>query len=246
MTDPLAREAADRFARSLDPAAGEAERAALGAWLVLPAGWLADFGTGAGERRTVDLPDGSAAELSTSTALSVAFDGDLRHAHLHRGEAFLHVVEDARPFSIQAAGGRTTALEADVAVAMAAEGVRVAVQKRAAMVAVGRDRVVVEAGRRVRYDERLGPVEAADLAVDLAWREGRLVFHAVPFGRVVAELDRWRPGRTIVMDEALARRLVTVIVDVRRSDAIVAALPRMLPVRLVTLSRYLTLVYPAA
>lgn len=227
--------------------AGLAVLALGGAALLLPAHPFADLQTGTGERRRLALPDGSTVELSTATALSLTFDASRRRVTLIDGEAFFQVATDpARPFMVEAGGGATTALGTAFSVARDGGETRVSVAEHAVSVAVGRQAVRVEAGQALRYGSRgIGAVEESDLAVDLAWREGRLVFQSVPFARVVAALDRWRPGRTILMDRALGRRVVTVIVDVRRSDAMLATLSRALPVRLVTVSPYLTLIYPA-
>ena len=43
----------------------------------------------------------------------------------------------------------------------------------------------------------------------MGWREGRLVFEAVPLRDVLAQLERWRGVRLAVPDSALARRPLT-------------------------------------
>ena len=48
----------------------------------------------------------------------------------------------------------------------------------------------------------------------------------------------------IVMDSALARRPVTVIVDVRRAGNILETLEHGLPIRVDTYSPWLALIYP--
>lgn len=140
----------------------------------------------------------------------------------------------------------TTALGTAFSVACEASGARVAVTEHAVSVAAGGESRRVAAGNRIRYrGGSLGPVEPGEEAVELAWRQGRLVFFSAPFGDVVASLQRWRRGRILVMDEELARRPVTVIVDVLRSDAVLESLVRVLPVRLVNVGPFLTLIYPA-
>jgi len=246
-TAPVARR---RFVAGMAGFGGVA-LAAGGLWALAPgmplSGILSDYRTGAGERRVVALPDGSTAELSAASALSVEFGGSARRIRLDAGEAYFRVAPDsARPFVVEAGTGTTTALGTAFAVAHEADGARVVVTEHAVRVAAGGESRDVAAGRRVRYrGGRLGPVEAAEEGVDLAWRQGRLVFVSAPLGDVVAALERWRRGRILVMDAALARRPVTVIVDVRRSDAMLDALVRALPVRLVDLGPLLTLIYPA-
>ena len=73
--------------------------------LFLGAHPFADHRTGAGERSTVILADGSRIELSTATALATDFSGGRRRIRLLEGEAWFQVTPDPnRPFVVEAAG----------------------------------------------------------------------------------------------------------------------------------------------
>ena len=66
-----------------------------------------DFATGAGERRTIALADGTRITLAGSSAVDVAFDQASRRVRLVRGEAFFDVVHKASlPFLVNAGPGR--------------------------------------------------------------------------------------------------------------------------------------------
>ena len=43
----------------------------------------------------------------------------------------------------------------------------------------------------------------------MGWREGVLVFRDMPLSEAVAEINRYRPGRIMVLDDALAARRVS-------------------------------------
>lgn len=92
--------------------------------LVLAVGWVsgptmllqmqADYRTGAGEIRTVQLADGSSVELDASSAISIDYDTRERRIRLLAGSAVFDVAPmgeaETRPFVVQSAGGRTRAL----------------------------------------------------------------------------------------------------------------------------------------
>lgn len=228
-------------------AAGAAGIAAAAVLPLLPYG-LADHRTSTGERKTVELADGSRVDLSTATALSVNFSPTQRRVTLLSGAAFFTVTPDSsRPFTVKADAGQTTALGTAFEVAHVGPSIRVTVTESAVDVdAVGKT-LRLKAGEAARYDATsLSAItQPTDPAVALAWRDGRLVFFATPLGEVMTAIDQWRPGLIQVMDQDLAARPVTAIVDVRRPEAMLDALANALPIKLVTLSPYLTLVYPA-
>ena len=217
-------------------------------WALVPPYPFADYRTSTGERRTVRLSDGTTAELSTATALSLAFDGQTRRLLLHAGEAFFTVAPDpTRPFTVEAAGGSITALGTAFAVAHHASDVRVTVTQHTVLVATGTARVQLPAGHQLHYSGgQLGAAEAVNPDMALAWRQGHLVFLATPFGQVIKALEPWHPGRILVMDAALASRPVTVMINIRRPKTMLHTLRSTLPIRVATFSPYLTLIYPAA
>lgn len=228
--------------------------AAAGTLLAEP-GRFADLRSGTGERQVTALADGSRIELSAGSAVDIAYDDTVRRVRLLRGEAYFEVAPDAdgRPFTVEAGGGSVTALGTAFAVAdEKADGARVVVTEHAVAVrpdaARPDDMQTVAAGQALHW--RRGhaltaqPV-AGDAADLLAWRDGQLVFDGRPLAEAMAELDRWRPGRTIIIGGELARRPVSMVVDVRRLSGVDAALAAALPVTIRHLTPWLTVIYPA-
>lgn len=207
----------------------------------------ADYETSTAERRTITLPDGSMADLAAQTRIALAYEPAARRINLLEGEAFFTVAPaPGRPFIVEAGQASATALGTSFSVANDAGAVRVLVTEHAVNLRAGVRTAHIEAGNRVLYDgSSLGPVEPADTAADLAWREGRLVFTHAPFGDVVATINRWRSGRLVVIGGELARRPVTVIAEIERIDEVVAQLDQILPVRLVSITPWLTFALPA-
>ncbi|WP_213774023.1 FecR domain-containing protein [Bradyrhizobium sp. dw_78] len=217
-----------------------------GAWAISRQFPLADYRTATGERRLITLPDRSTVDLSAASAFSLDFRPDLRLVTLLAGEAFFSAEPDrTRPFVVQAGTGRTMAMGTEFNIDYVSDDdVRVTVAEHAVDVRLGAEDVRIEAGTQVAYGRNsIGAPAAIDPATELAWREGRLVFVSAPFARVVAALNRWRRGRLIVMSPALEARPVTLIVDLQKSGDILSTLETALPIRLVQLTPYLTLVF---
>ncbi len=209
---------------------------------------LADHRTGVGERRTVALGDGSIAELSTDTAISITFDKRERHIRLIQGEAWFQVSRDesGRPFVVEAAGGTTTALGTAFAVATEENEVLVTVTEHAVQISAGSQLIRVEAGQSCRYGGAAPARATVSDAASLAWRQGRLVFVSRPLGEVVLALDRWRTGRTIITDDRLAAHLVTLMIDTKDADDALTQLGSTLPMRILQVTPLLTFVRSAS
>lgn len=214
-----------------------------GGRLILGPHPFADHSTGVGERRTVMLPDRSRVELSAVTALSVDFSPGRRLVRLLDGEAWFQVERDlARPFVVDAAGGRTTALGTAFAVAKRGDGVRVSVTEHAVRVEVGPISRSIDEGQSLYYGPGgNGAVERADSSA-LAWRSGRLAFINRPLGEVAAELDRWSGGHTLIADERLARRPVTLMTATDNAGEGLMKLAAAVPMRITRLTSLLTIV----
>ena len=70
--------------------------------------------------------------------------------------------------------------------------------------------LALEAGQQARYGAVAVTAPArADMEQAMGWREGVLVFRDMPLSEAVAEINRYRPGRIMVLDDALAARRVS-------------------------------------
>ncbi len=205
----------------------------------------ADHRTGVGETARYALPDGSVVELSTASAISVNFTADGRHIILHQGEGFFTVAPDpGRPFVVSSGVLNSTALGTQFSVAMRENGVTVSVVEHSVRVSAPDQEQDVHEGQSVVFaNDRLSLPQSADVETQLSWRDGKLVFISTPFEDIVTTLSNWRRGKMIVMDNALARRPVSIIVDVRRAGSILDNLENGLPIRIASYSPLLTLIY---
>lgn len=216
------RRTATRRAMGIGALVGLALLAAGGARFWLGDPWLfaaADYRTAPGELRSVQLPDGSTVELGPSSAIALDFSDRERRVRLLAGEVFFAVSPRAgtetRPFIAEAAGGTTTALGTQFVIEMAGEGADVLAVEHQVEVALDvdgrRPAVVLSPGQEVRYRTGLGVgrVRTRDLTAATAWRRGLLVFDDTSLEHVVETLNRYRRGRIVILDGALAQRRVS-------------------------------------
>lgn len=221
--------------------------AAPAAYLANRPDLFADHRTAPGERRTVTLTDGSTVELAGGSSLSVTFDATARRLELIDGEAFFSVAPDAsRPFIVAAAEGRIRALGTAFNVKRLGETVIVTVTEHRVEVSTGDGRTVeIGQGQQVRYVARqLQAPQPADLRAVEGWRRDRLVFQDAPLGEVVADLERSRGGRIVLTDSRLRALSVTAVFDARQTDAALATIAEILPIRIHRLTDWLIVLSP--
>jgi transmembrane sensor len=213
----------------------------------------ADHRTAPGERRVVVLPDGSTAELGPASAIALRYTATERRVELLSGLAYFTAAPrqggERRPFVVEAARGTARALGTQFTVDRFSDSVEVIVIEHevevAAPAADGRERqVVLSPGQSVRYaGAGLASVQAINLEQALAWQRDRLVFDRVPLDHVVAELNRYRRGRIMIGNAALAARTVSGVFDTADPDAALATIARELGVRSASAPPLLTLLY---
>jgi len=196
------------------------------------------YQTAKGERRAVQLADGSRLQLNSDTRVRVDLSGAGRRFELDRGEVALAVVHDAaRPLTLVAGDVAVSDIGTQFDVYRSDAGVRIMVgEGEVAVTAANRpaDRVALTAGRQAGYDpvHGLGPAAAADVDTALAWRQGRAVYRDVPLASVVADLNRY-VDKPLVVHGALGHLKVNAVLSLESEAKIVEALEAFLPVRAV-------------
>lgn len=196
----------------------------------------ADTRTRTGQQLTLPLADGSRIVLNTQAAVSIYYSNEVRRVDLLAGEAAFRVVKDStRPFIVQSRQGRVRAVGTEFVVRESAETVVVTVMEGAVEVDAVDTRAEsptrVGAGRRVVYGPSgMSRPEPADLRVATAWQRGKLIFEATPLSVVIDEINRYRPGRVVLLSETLSRHPVSGVFDLHRLDAALSTIEQTLPV----------------
>jgi transmembrane sensor len=191
----------------------------------------ADIRTSAGEQRSLALGEHASVTLNTRT--SVAIQPSPEHVgriELVSGEAEVTVKRsDGREVEVAAADGRVSASDAVFNIRRRrADHVYVTCLSGKILVECGAHTAVLGADQQVEYAPgRLGEVAAADAAAVSAWRDGVIVFHATPVADVVEELNRYRPGRIILVNSALGQRLFSARFRIENVEAAVIQLEKV-------------------
>ncbi|WP_407351534.1 FecR family protein [Luteimonas sp. R10] len=202
-----------------------------------PAGFFADQSTRVGQRRRLALPDGSRAWLNTASALSVDFSDALRQASVAVGEVLFEVVDDPRrPFAARSRDGEFRAGVGRYALRRESRHSVLTVVSGVADVRNGAGTATVGENQRISFSgDVLGLVETVDAAAATAWTRGKLIFNRQPLAAIAAELERYLPGRVVVVGEGLRQLELSGVFDLDDPDALlrtVAALARARLIRL--------------
>ncbi len=184
---------------------------------------LAEFGapyrTGRAGRKTM-IVGAARIDLNASTFAS----GDGARLRLISGEMLVDAVNVSH-MAVEAGAGRLSARNARFDLVHTDEGSCLTCVAGQIQLTHPRapQAVMLGAGDQVRYSERqVDPVQRADLASALAWREGLLIFHDAPLSRVVADVNRYRAGHIIIANADLAGRKFNGVFKIDRIDDVVA------------------------
>ncbi len=201
------------------------------------AGFTQRYVSHLGERRTVDLPDGSTLALNTATSVTVQLRGSERRVLLERGEAFFSVAADAsRPFMVDAGLATVKVTGTRFNVRRDVDALAVAVESGSVEVSGGHwwkpdvHRLGPGQGAWVAHDAGRVRVSSVDVAAVSAWRQGKAVFDAAPLEAIVAELNRYRAQPIVLRNASLARLRIAGVFSVDEPDAFLEVLPTLAPV----------------
>lgn len=194
-----------------------------------------------GERRVVTLEDGSIVQMDVDTRLTVRMSPERRQIELLSGRALFEVAHDStRPFSVGAAGSRTTAL-----------GTKFQVQRDDAKVIVTLTQGSIAVDREARlaaWHEQLVPGEQisidlaserrsrqlVDVNVTTSWTQGRHIFRGTPLQAAIDEVNRYADKKVRLGDPSLADLPVAGNFIVGDSEVVVTAFAAVLPLRAVS------------
>jgi transmembrane sensor len=190
--------------------------------------------------RSVQLEDGSLAQLDVGTRMRVRMTPQRRQITLESGRAMFDVAHDRdRPFSVAAATSRTTALGTRFQVQLQDE--RVVVTLAQGSVAIDNE------GSTQVWQEKLHPGEqieidvasadrakhAVDPSVVMSWARGRLLFRDTRLEDAIEEVNRYSAKKVRLGDRDLADLTVGGNFITGDSEPVVAALAAVLPLRVV-------------
>jgi transmembrane sensor len=183
----------------------------------------AEYRTRKGEQRRIEIAGTMAVQINTQTSIDLrpAADGATR-IELISGEAAFATQDVASPDIVVIAGnGRARARRASFNVRKDASSVVVSCIDGEVQVSCER-MAVLGRGQQAIYDQAgLGPVDIVDPEAITAWQRGLLIFRDESLSRVIAEVNRYRAGRIVLLDSKLGQRRIIANFRLDRIDDVV-------------------------
>jgi transmembrane sensor len=171
------------------------------------------YSTGVGVRETITLPDGSQIELNTDTSVRVAEAALHRNVVLDRGEAFFQIKHDAaHPFVVTAGNSRVVDLGTKFTVRAETGRVEVALVEGSARIepvdGSAPSRIATLAPGDIAVAEKdslhVRTLPRRDLADDLGWRRGVLIFRRTTLAEAASQFNRYNTHKLVVRDADVA------------------------------------------
>lgn len=195
-----------------------------------------------GQPRTITLPDGSRLNLNANSRVRIDFDAERRLVHLDQGQLYLEVSPDKeRPLFVDAGPARVRVVGTAFDLRRGQQELVLSVdhglvafdapgERREPMLLGARERAVYNLARGDLVRQTLSDGEVAD------WRSGHVSFRNRELASLVDELSQYRPAAVLLADPALAKYRVSGNLDVHDPDALLNALPALLPVKTAVLA----------
>lgn len=212
--------------------------------------WRADFRTGVGEQKTVELADGTRLVLNTASAVDVRFTASERRLVLIGGEILITTGHDRgqqpRPFIVQTAQGDVRPVGTRFSLYQQSTTLtRLAVFEGAVDIYPhqAEQSARLQAGEQALFSmHTLQTVMPVDNHT-AAWEQGMLLARDMPLGVLVAELSRYHPG-LLHYDPAIAGLIVSGAFSLQDIPGSLALLEQSLPVDVQTLGPYWIRLHP--
>ena len=210
------------------------------------AGLLADHSTGR-QGADVSLGNGIRIRLDAGTRLSETVAHGETQVTLHSGRAFFTAQEQDRRLVVTAQSGRVEARVSQFSLGHIGGAVELAVlQGSVDFSLAGFPALGVGAGHGLRYaDGTLGEIAPQDSSHTTAWLRNRLVFDAQPLSEVVELMNRYRPGKVILLDPDLRDMKISGSFAIDQTDTVLQVVTSTLPVTAVRLTDYLVVLRAA-
>ena len=200
----------------------------------------ADYRSPVGQRRTVQLADGSQLQLNTGSAVDVHFDGQQRLVRLLEGEILLTARAGQAPLHVLTGQGLLSSQAARLTVRQFNDHTQLAVLAGQVEVMPNRYNglpLSVDAAHQVNFTRKGWDTPRPTDANSGAWADGMLVAAHMRLEDFLNELGRYRRGQ-LHCDPQVANLLLSGSYPLDDSERILDLLEISLPVKVRRFTRY--------
>jgi transmembrane sensor len=189
----------------------------------------ADYRTAKGEQRKVQVTPGVSLDLNTQTSIALRSLQSQPTIELISGEVLVSAQRPATgSLVLLAAGGQIAASEAqfnaqcfDAAVSVTCLEGTIDVQHSGQSARIGK-------GQQLSYSRAgIGTSVSVDPAQVTAWQSGLLIFRDRPLAAVVEEVNRYRPGKIVIVSAELRQRAVNGDFEIKKLDSFVTQVEQL-------------------
>lgn len=177
-----------------------------------------DYRTATGEQLRIELAGRVQVHLNTQSSMNVRPRGNAGdEVELLAGEAAID--SGTRPLQIVAGKGRMMLSSGAIEVRFLDDRVCVTCLRDNVEIQHPAGALVLRARQQVQYGDReIAAMSSIDPSLTSAWRAGMVTFRDTPLPEVVAEINRYRPGRVVLLGERLDTRKVSGQFHIARLD----------------------------
>lgn len=204
-----------------------------------------DYETALGQHQRIDLPDGSVLTLNTNSRVHIEYTAKARLFYLERGELNIQVAHDtSRPLSVIAQGKVVQAVgtafnvrikDNDQVDLLVTEGkVRVAKQldqlmdSKAQPQRLPETSLAVSKGEKLvlssQQPEKVARMDDSEIAAELSWRQGNLVFRGETLEQALNEIGRYTSVKFEIRDPAIKQKRIAGMFKAGDVDGLLTAL----------------------
>ena len=202
------------------------------------------FASAFGERRSVQLSDGSLLELNTDSRVKVSYTSHVRRISLEKGQARFQVApHSSRPLIVRVGDHQVIALgtafdvrwtDGRVAIVLVEGHVAVLPAEDSYTTATSSRAVTLEPGEKLEFESSTFAVKSTvRLDREEAWVKGRVVFDSTRLGAAVAEINRYAPRRLTLVNPALADLRISGTFSVDDPGAFARAIAQMFSLQVI-------------
>jgi transmembrane sensor len=207
----------------------------------------ADQISAVGERKTIQLEDGSTAMLNTDSAVAIHMDKGQRLVELLKGEAYFDVKPNLdRPFVVRSDHSTTRVLGTQFFVHRSSDSDNVSVVSGRVEVSEGlnwKKPVVLRDNESVTvFDNQIGQPQKIASTLATSWINGFLVYNNETLESVINQINRYRSGIIVFKDDSLRTLRINGRLSLREPHDMLRVLQKTMDLKMTFLTDWVVIV----